>query len=344
MNNPSVSGTSNVETLTSGDNYTWYLGAASTNGAAIAWSYQTFSLAAATATTLAQPTQKGPSGTIAAGAGFDTPTVSWSSVPGAADYYLFVQDTTTGAAAINIPSISGTSYTPSTSQALTPGHSYTWYIGATASSGAVSWSWESFTLAALAAPTQSGPSGTIAAGAGFDTPTFSWSSIPGAAQYYLYVVDDNTGQVPINNPSVTGASYTPSASQALTPGHRFTWYVAAESTNGAVLSWSGPTSFTLAALTAPTPINPSGFVSAASVSTTPSFSWSSVPGANHYYLYLVDANTGEVLINNADVTGTTYTTAPTLTVGDSYIWYIAAESTNNIDVLFSGPNEFTLNP
>ena len=50
---------------------------------------------------------------------------------------------------------------------------------------------------ALAAPTQQGRSGTIAAASGYDTPTFSWSST-GAAHYYLYVLDTTTNTAIVN--------------------------------------------------------------------------------------------------------------------------------------------------
>ena len=152
VTNSSISGTSFSAALKSGDSYTWYLGAESTNGTAISWSWQTFSLAAAT---LASPMQYCPSGTIAAGAHFDTPTFSWSSVSGATHYYLYVLDNTTNQAVVNNPSVSGTSFTPAA--ALTPGHSFTWYIGAANANGAISWSWKTFALAALTAPTPVGP-------------------------------------------------------------------------------------------------------------------------------------------------------------------------------------------
>ena len=60
----------------------------------------------------------------------------------------------------------------------------------------------------------SGPSGAIAPSNGYDTPTFAWNAVPGASHYYLFVVDNNTGAAVINNPNVTGASFTPSSTQA----------------------------------------------------------------------------------------------------------------------------------
>ena len=246
-----------AQALTPGHSYTWYLGAVGSTGA-VAWgSPQSFTVAA-----LAAPTLNGPSGAVAVGPGFDSPTFNWNLVSGAAHYYLYVVDASTGAVAIANSDVVGAWFTPST--ALTPGHSFIWYVGAkSANGGAIAWSNPgSFTLAPLASPMPIGPvNTTIAASNGFDTPTFSWNSVTGAAHYYLYVLDTTTDQAVLSNPSVTGSSFT--ATTALTPGHSFTWYVAAESTNGAAVSWSGPQSFTLASLAQPTQNGPSGTIAPA---------------------------------------------------------------------------------
>ena len=334
VNNSTVPGNTYTPStpLTPGHSFTWYIGATSTNGGATGWSGpQGFSLAA-----LAEPTLTGPSGTIASSG---MTTFSWNAVASANHYYLYVLDNTSNQA-VNKPSVSGTS----DAEALTTGHSYTWYLAAASTNGAaLSWSYQTFTVLAsptLAAPTQIGPSGTIAAGLNFDTPTFRWGTAAGAAHYYLFVLDNTTNVAAVNLPSLSVTSFTPAT--ALTPGHNFTWYIGAASTSGAI-AWTWET-FALAALTAPTPLSLSGTVSAGVVSTTPTFSWSSVSGAAHYFLYLIDNAGGAALINNSLVTGTTYTSTPTLKVGHSYTWYVAAESTNNVDLLWSGPDSFTLNP
>ncbi len=112
------------------------------------------------------------------------------------------------------------------------------------------------TVTEMAAPTPASPLGAIAASSGFDTPTFSWSSVSGAVQYYLSVKDAATGAAVINNANITADSFTPST--ALIPGHSYTWYVGAEGSlgvNGPIV-WSGATNFSLAALSAPTPAGP----------------------------------------------------------------------------------------
>ena len=173
--------------------------------------------------------------------------------------------------------------------------------------------------------------GTITAAAGYDTPTFSWSSVAGAGSYYLYVADNLTPQQPlIANSSITGTSFTPDLSQALTPGHSYTWYIGAVSTNGIAVAWSAPQSLSLPSLVQPTQIGPSGAIPASTGYEMPTFSWNPVPGASSYYLYVLDTTTNKPAAFDTTTTalgGASFTpsAAQALTPGDRYTWYIGAE-------------------
>src|SRR5205823_5868183 len=151
------------------------------------------------------------------------PQFSWNAVPNAASYSLVVVDHL-GSTAMSA-TVSGTTFTPSAAQALTPGQSYTWYLGAVTSGTTTYVSRPGFSIAALTAPTPSGPSGAIAASAGYDKPTFSWSSVTGANHYALVVIDNTAGNslALVNTNVGNGTSFTPST--ALTPGHSYTWYI-----------------------------------------------------------------------------------------------------------------------
>ena len=84
--------------------------------------------------------------------------------------------------------------------------------------------------------------------AGYDRPTFTWSSVTGAATYSLYVKDNTANQVVVNTFNVGAVtSYQLTQAQALTPGHSFTLYIGATSTNGAI-TWdlTTPQTFSLA--------------------------------------------------------------------------------------------------
>ncbi len=331
---PVVTSTTNVYTtsfapataLTPGHSYTWSVSAVSTNGQGMTSSGtpQMFALAP-----LQTPTPAGPSGTIAVGNGYTTPTFSWSSVPGVGSYSLSLTDKTANAPAVNF-SLSANSFTPSAP--LTPGHTYTWTVGAVSVNGQVTapGSVQMFMLATLLAPTPTAPinGNTIAAGAGYDMPTFTWGASSGADHYTISVTDTNTGVVVIKSVTVSGTSFTPSTAQALTPGHNFSWTVGAASANGQIVVNSAAQAFSLAGLAVPNPGNPSGAIAAGSGFDTPTFTWSSVAGAGQYAFSLTDTSANAVLYKNTPVNAISFTPSTALTPGHNYSWTVAAVSTN----------------
>jgi phosphatidylethanolamine-binding protein (PEBP) family uncharacterized protein len=341
--------------LTPGHRYTWSVWAVNTNGQMAASNLaapQTFTLAP-----LAAPTPSGPSGTIMAAAGYDRPAFSWPSVAGANHYALVVLDASAGNTLVLYnTNVSGTSFRPSAAQALTPGHTYTWYVGSVSDNGLVT-TFDlntpfNFTLVPLTAPTPNGPSGNIPASFGYDTPTFSWSSVNGADHYALVVLDNSANNaVVLSNTNVSTTSYPLSSAQALTPGHTYTWYVAAVSTNGMVTKYdlNTPLTFTLAPLAAPMPNGPSGNIPASGGYDRPNFSWSSVAGANHYALVVLDKSANNALVlNNTNVFGTSFRPLATqaLTPGHTYTWYVGSVSPNGAVISYdlNTPQTFTLAP
>ncbi len=324
-------GTSYVATtaqaLTPGHSFTSDVYAYSTNNLTYKLATQTFSLAA-----LAAPTGLTPGGVIAAASGFDLPTFGWTASVGAGHYTLVVHDNNTGANPIGVVNIHGVSYLPTTVQALTPGHSFTMSVYAySTNSLTYKLATQTFSLAALAAPTGLTPSGIVAAASGFDLPTFGWTASLGADHYTLVVHDNNTRANPINVANIHGVSYMPTTAQALTPGHSFTMYVYAYSTNGQTYKLTTQT-FSLAILTAPTGLTPSGIVAAANGFDLPTFGWNASVGADHYTLVVHDNNTRANPINVVNIHGVTYvpTTAQALTPGHSFTMYVYAYSTNNL--------------
>jgi hypothetical protein len=332
----SISGTSYATTitqaLTPGHSFTAYVYAFSAADQLSGFASQSFALAA-----LPAPTGITPAGAVMASAGYDRPTFAWTD-DGADHYSLKVVDNTTHTTPIVVANIHGTSYATTAAQALTPGHSYTIDLDAFSTNGAVKvLATQTFMLAPLAAPTGIAPSGVVAASAGYDRPTFNWNAVAGADHYTLVVVDNTTGATPIIVRNLSGASYSSTAAQVLTPGHKFTVKVYAYSTNSKSYSL-GAQSFTLAPLTAPTLGPPSG-----TVATSPSsFTWSQVPGANHYYLYVVDDTTGAAVIKNPNVAVNSFNPTLPLLAGHKYTWRVAAVSTNKAVAIWSTSEDFTI--
>src|SRR6202040_933962 len=113
-----------------------------------------------------------------------------------------------------------------------------------------------------------------------DQPTLTWTA-PGAvtgtpaAFYTLWLQDQNKLQVEtIANLPLTATSYTLTATQALTPGDSYLWYVGTQSTNGQATNWSnGGSNFAVAAMGAP-----SASQQATSINTDqPTFGWTAAP-------------------------------------------------------------------
>src|SRR5262249_37827848 len=153
----------------------------------------------------------GPSGTITT----DVPTFVWAAVPTAIRYDLWVSDLTTGQSPLlSRYGLSATTLSLTTTQALSPGHSYRWWFrGVTGSGAALAWSLPTdFSVAALGAPAPAGPSGAVST----DQPTFAWSPVSLAGWYDVWVTDLTTGVSGIVG-SATAASFIDTA--GFSPGH-----------------------------------------------------------------------------------------------------------------------------
>lgn len=235
-----------------------------------------------------------------------------------------------------LSNLTGTSYVTAAAQALTPGHGFTIRVYAFSTNGKANCLGTlSFTLAALSAPTGITPSGVVTAATAYDQPTFNWNSVAGADHYNVAVFDNTTGAMPIVVRNVVGTSYTATIAQALTPGHRFTIRVSAFSTNGKAYS-TGVQSFTLAALTAPTLLAPIG-----AVATPSSFTWSAVTGADHYNLYLKDGTTGTT-VKYVNIATNSFSPSVSLIIDHKNIWWVATVSTNNLFMIQSTAQVFTI--
>ncbi len=147
---------------------------------------------------------------------------------------------------MNAQGAAGTfAFTPAT--ALTPGHSYRWWVGAISKDGTTFWSdSQDFAIAPLALPILDSPNGTNSR----TTPAFSWvipaGTFTAAAHYNVFVNDQTSGKIQVlGNVFVNGTTLTFTSATSLTAGHSYRWWVGAVSTNG-VIFWSTPLDFTIA--------------------------------------------------------------------------------------------------
>ena len=180
----------------------------------------------------------------------------------------------------------------------------------------------------LGTPTLSTPTGTISTGA----PTYTWSAVANASQYYLWVNGPAGNAVlQANHPAsvCSGGTCSVTPTTLLANGtHR--WWVQAK--NGSAAGpWSAPKDFTVSASTVPpgvaTLIGPSG-----STGPQPSFTWTPVTGASEYYLWINNAaGAAEVTTwvpGSATCSGSTCSAVPStaLTSGGHTFWIQAKNS------------------
>jgi hypothetical protein len=247
-----------------------------------------------------------------------TPTLQWSAAANATYYSVSITDTTSNATWASA-AVAGTSYTLAVP--LASGDTYQWSVQAFDDTGNFSAPSQSLnfgvSVPSLGTSTLTGPSGIVTTG----TPTLTWSAVPGALGYSLFLQDTTTNSLVLNGVAVGTTSYTPGA--ALTDGDNYTWYVQANDGSGNTSPSSQALGFTVALPPVQVGV-PSEIAPTANVTTsTPSFQWTQVPGAVGYQLQILDMTTNTAGAS-IQVAGTSFTPTSPLTYGDNYEWEVMA--------------------
>lgn len=172
------------------------------------------------------------------GADFDSvPTLAWDSVPGAAAYDVWVNNASSGnTLLLRNTSVPGTSLT--FEQVPPAGTCRVWVRARDAKGGNYLWS-TAFDFQFNRPSRILTPLG----GGQPSAPTFSWTTVSGAARYELWVssLASGGGRV-IHETSLTTTSFTPLT--PLSAGSYRTWIRAVDS-NGKLTSWSSASDFTV---------------------------------------------------------------------------------------------------
>jgi len=278
-------------------------------------------------------------GTAAATLSTLTPTLSWTAVPDATKYEvrIWVASATTPPYLIDNV-LAATSYTVP-SGTLTPGVEYAWTVMAGNSLG---WSAQltalgstyppKFTtqITVLAAPGLLSPA--LDAVLPALTPTLSWTVVPGATKYEVYIwVGTETTQSYLVNEVVTATSYT-IPSGVLSSGVVYGWTVHAGNNVGwgpqlTVLGGSPAFWFDNKPTTPAAPHLVSPAPDATLSTLAPTLSWTAVPGATKYEVFVWIASAPSPHTNLIDeiVTATSYTVpSAVLTTGVRYGWTVCA--------------------
>lgn len=234
-----------------------------------------------------------------------TPTFTWDAVAGATQYRVFLSNRTTGGDAIVDQQVSGTSFTPTSDLGF--GRYLIWVRPVGLNGFEAAWSSsEDYYIG----PTLLGPSGSI-----LDSqPQFSWTTIPGAATYHLFVT--GPGGVLINTPGLTSNSFTPNSPL---PDGDFRWWIKPSTADGAGGAWSLPTLFSTGGRTKVT--SHSGTIT----DSIPEFTWPAVQGAQSYEIYVSKIGTPGALYRQAGLNGTSYP-SQALDNGDYKVWIRTVQS------------------
>jgi len=286
-------------------------------------------------------TQLAPSGTISTA----TPTYTWTAVPTATLYLLWIDDSSGGRVrhwytATEAGCASGTGTCSLTLDVvLNPGAGQWWVVTANATTNGLWSSGLTFTVPGTPPPgaaTLVTPAGIIAT----TTPTYTWNAVASATQYLLWVDDSSGGRIrqwytatQAGCAGGTGAcSLTPSVE--LTPGAGQWWIVTANASGNG--PWSARMAFTVLGTPPPGPatlLAPAGSIA----TTTPTYTWTAVAGATQYLLWLDDSSGGRLRqwytateAGCASGTGTCSLTLPVvLTPGAGQWWIVTNNASGN---------------
>lgn len=249
------------------------------------------------------------------------PTITWSAVPGAVRYAVYISNVTQGQHPLYSEEVlAGTSFTPPAD--LEFGIHRIWVRAIGAGNYAARWSdhrdyYVGPELIGPVLPT-------------FEfRPTFRWSAPVGAATHQIYI--SGPGGSVINVSRLTSTTYTPPDSLAV---GRYVWWVRPATESGRNGAWSQPSETYIGGR--PSVLNPSGTVTDAS----PRLAWTAVEGAASYQLFLRRLDEPQLLFDLADLTDTSFD-PPILEDGEYRVW-VRAKSEDGNHGLWSAPVDFSV--
>jgi len=229
-----------------------------------------------------------------------------------ANYDLWVDNVTTGEQQI-IRERALTTTTYLSTADLGSGTYRAWIRGLNGIGQAGLWS-NAATFTVLSAPVISAPSGGT-----FDrTPTFRWNAVGGATHYDLYISNLTSKKLEYRNLHVTTNQFT--MPNDMNGGDYAVWVRAFN--NSKFSEWSDVSTFQVAL--APRITSPA---SGGTTSSTPTFVWSAVNGADHYELWVtrLDGQNRRVLYER-NLTTTSFTAGGAFDSGNYRVWVRAVSN------------------
>ena len=249
-----------------------------------------------------------------------TPTFVWSKEWNTESYVVWVNNLSTGTAAVIKARTADTSFTPD--EELPEGQ-YRLWIKATNRSSAV-WS-EAAHFVVTSNVTAPGKTQPIGPHGAIDdhTPTISWKPVNEAARYFLWVNDLDTGK-PVLKQRLSSTSFTPTTEL---PAGTYQYWIKSENEAGG--TWSPDGIFhvtdTVTRPIATTLLGPSSWVNA-----IPTFRWERVTQASRYFLWVDNLTTGESGVLKMREPATSFTPADELPAGKYRFWVKTENSAGGV--------------
>lgn len=249
----------------------------------------------------AAPVITGPTGNISS----LRPTVTWTAVGTATEYEVWISNNSTGENPLIRQIVSATSFTPSSDLGI---GKFTVWVRTLGANGGPPSKWSLQVSFRVKAPVIQLPVTTDPAN-GFGM--LSWQALPGAVKYDVWIdrLDVPTAQI-YRNTNVSGTSVTPTS---LPNGGRYRVWVRGLAADGADGAWSLSQDFVENQVPAITGgLNPT-------FDTTPTISWTAVPGAASYEVYVRSINGNFKALHQKNIAGTSFTW-PGLPAGPYEYW------------------------
>lgn len=252
-----------------------------------------------------------------------TPTLTWTAVPGATAYEIFLGVANTAGSGCSGQPVATSNTNSFTPPPLQPGTTYEWKVEAIAPSnfcpGVFSTCLKFTTAGNACAP--AGSFSPISPANGdtvtTDKPTLQWSPSSGADKYFIHLGVANPPVPQVSDPLISASSTSYTVNQSLSAGTYY-WYVDAIPACGSTGKTSSPVfKFTVAVCptAATTPQSPAN--NATNVASPVTFQWNGVNNGS------ASASAYSLYVNDNLVTTTTDTKATAVVPSNSTVtWYV----------------------
>jgi len=243
------------------------------------------------------------------------PSLSWSSLPGADHYDVWINNLTTGVGqVVRDTNVKTNLFSSSASWQI--GNYRLWIRGIAANGYTGAWT-TGVNFSISGAPTI-----TQGLNSTFDrTPTFAWNALAGAAQYEVSVKNLDTNTTTLTQRNINGLQFTPATNLA---DGAYRWWVTGVSAQGFRSQWSAARDIYIGGR--PQLLLPSGTTNV----KTPTFSWRVIDGAKHYDLWVNQIGGQSQIIRQQTLTDTKFTSNKVLTAGAYRVWVRAVSTSGEL--------------